>query len=308
MAVLSVSFSIDDNQHLIATVPSVTAPGDPPNTLDVENPLPPAQSQTFNNFAGTADLGAATSGAYLISLTLNGIDTCEAAINIFGLPGALSIGCGVAVTASPSTLGFDCDGHLPAAAFAVFQNTLSYGFGIRYVSRGTPYTRDIDSAETGAFLSADMPLLLVQHPPVPQWEVVPDNGTAWGAAATANAAIACVPKGVSIFCDLEEVQDGSSVADITDFCNNWSASVAKAGYIPGLYVGSNCGLSDDQLSALNFVVFWKSCSNVPTPTQGYAMIQGPCDVQRGDATVMVSVDENNISSTPGALAWLKKQS
>jgi len=306
MGILSVSFSIDQNQHLAAVVPANQIPSGS-NTLDVENGLPPGQSQSFPNFIGSADLGMASTGVYLVTLTLNGTDTCAAVVSISGLPGALSVISGIAVPATGGAFGFDTDGTVPDGTLTILKSNFEYIFCLRYVSRAAPYTKDISSTEVGTYLAEDVALMLVQHPPAAGWTPTADEGTSWGTAAVANAATACVPKGVSLFCDLEGVDSDASASDIADFCNGWYSAVSNAGYSPGLYVGANCGLSSDQLSALSFQTFWKSCSTVPAPQQGFVMTQSPCDVERGDENVTIQVDENTIANSAGSLMWLKKQ-
>ena len=239
----------------------------------------------------------ASTGVYLVTLTLNGTDTCSAVVSISGLPDALSAISGIAVPATADAVGFDTDGTVPDTTLTILKSHFEYTFCVRYVSRGTPYSRDISSAEVGTYLAEDVALMLVQHPPAAGWTPTADEGTSWGTAAAANATTACVPKGVSLFCDLEGVDSGAAASDITDFCNGWYSAVSNAGYSPGLYVGANCGLIADQLSALSFQTFWKSCSTVPEPQQGFVITQSPCDVERGDETATIQVDENTIASS-----------
>ena len=60
-----------------------------------------------------------------------------------------------------------------------------------------------------------------------------------------------------VWCDLEGVTVGTPAAQVIDYCNQWHAAVAGAGYVPGLYVGFHCGLDATQLyRALRFSHYW----------------------------------------------------
>ena len=60
-----------------------------------------------------------------------------------------------------------------------------------------------------------------------------------------------------VWCDLEGVTVGTPAAQVIDYCNQWHAAVAAAGYVPGLYVGFRCGLTPAQLyRALRFTHYW----------------------------------------------------
>jgi hypothetical protein len=306
MGLLPLSFSIDSKQNLVVSVPSSQL--DPvANALTVESALPPPQTLNFPGFTGSASLGAATPGVFLITATLNGTDSCASVVSISGLPDQLSVIWGIVTPAAADAFGFDIDSQVPDSTLVVLKSNYQYTFCIRYVSRAKAYKRDISSAEVGTYLAEDVALMLVRHPPKAGWSPTADAGTAWGNAATTNASTASVPAGVAIFCDLEGVASTSTVDDITAFCNNWYTAVASAGYSPGLYIGADCGLNATQLSGLSFQTFWKSCSTVPSPSQGFVMVQGPCDQNRGDATVTVNVDENTVAASPGSLMWLKRQ-
>jgi hypothetical protein len=102
-----------------------------------------------------------------------------------------------------------------------------------------------------------------------------EMGAQDGQAAATNAQEVGLPAGLCIWLDLEGVAVGVAPTDIADYCNSWYAFVQEAGYVPGIYVGSQCGLSANQLSYdLKVAHYWKSASNVPTvPGRGYQMVQ-----------------------------------
>jgi hypothetical protein len=300
VATISANFSIDPTDHLIVSIPAGVG------SLDVENGLAGA-SQQFPTFSTIADLGPASPGVYAFLLTLNGADSCSAVVSISGLPGQLSVVVGTPAAATQGAFGFDTDTPLTDAQISVLKANFNYTFCLRYVSRGPAPASDISAGEVGRLLAADVALMLVQHPPLASWTPTTALGTTWGAAAVSNASSAAVAKGVTLFCDLEGVDSSVPASGIIGFCNAWAAIVKTSGFIPGLYVGADCGLTVAELSGLNFPVFWKSCSVVPTPLQGFSMTQGPCDVTRGDANVSVGVDENTVNTVSSSLVWLKRE-
>jgi hypothetical protein len=106
-----------------------------------------------------------------------------------------------------------------------------------------------------------------------------------------------LPPGTAVFLDLEEVNAKAAPADIIAYCNVWHDAVAAAGYAPGLYVGSNCGLSGEQLyRRLKAKYYWKSGSKVPAiPRRGYCMVQ---TIRKDDMVAGIAIDRNLI--TPDA--------
>jgi hypothetical protein len=306
MATLTVSFSIDANDNLIITVPSVPTPTVPPSKLEVENGLQPGASQEFDDFGGSVSLGPATSGVFLVSATLNDTDTASAVVSIFGLPGSLTVISGVPVAVTAGAVGFDISGPPPVTALPFFTATDGFSFGLRYVANPTPGSGTMDSAETGQFLNADIALMVVQHPVRGTFAPDPSQAALWGSTAVAGAIKACIPKGTTLFCDLEEVT-GAAPSDVTDFFNTWSATVSAAGYGPGIYVGSNCVLDADGLAALNFSIFWRAGGTVPALANGYNIVQTQSPENHGDPDHPVSVDVDTIQAVPGPMMWLKRQ-
>lgn len=301
--------SVDQTYHLIVNIDSQYIPNNSAE-LDVENGLVGA-SQQYPAFTGTADLGViASSGVYAMFLSLVNGGTSSATIVISGVAGSYTILVATAVGATASASGFDTNTPLTSANIGLI-STSNYVFCLRYVSLKTTSTNpsNITSAEVAFLLQNSVPiaLMLVQHVRKSAWSPNAALGTSDGSAAVTNAGKANVAKGVTIFCDLEDVVTGSAVSDITAHCNNWAAAVSAAGYVPGLYIGANCGLTGPQLSALNFTIYWESCSNVPTPSQGFCMSQDPCGVTLGTAPNTLTVDEDTISASPGSLTWLMTQ-
>jgi hypothetical protein len=85
-----------------------------------------------------------------------------------------------------------------------------------------------------------------------------------------------IPAGVNVWCDLECVASGVAAAEVVAYCNDWYDAVAAAGYVPGLYVGYDPGLSNEQLYGLKFEHYWAAYNtNSSVPTRGYQMVQSP---------------------------------
>lgn len=84
-----------------------------------------------------------------------------------------------------------------------------------------------------------------------------------------------VPKGVTVWLDIERVKDALDAADITARINACSKALVAAGYQAGVYVGAGCPLDEAALFALPYVSrYWHSCSDVPrVRARGYCMHQ-----------------------------------
>jgi hypothetical protein len=157
----------------------------------------------------------------------------------------------------------------------------------RYVFFGSPRPGDIDSAELNILLNAGLTVLLVQHVRNPGWMASPDQGTADGRAAVANAIKAGYVGRVALALDLEGVRNGAYEHAVA-----WCAEVRAASYRPVVYVGYSSGMAAAQLDALGpDVVFWADFAPLtmrPHPARGYALHQHPQSVIAG---VAVDVDE-----------------
>ncbi|WP_233888237.1 DUF1906 domain-containing protein [Paraburkholderia flagellata] len=152
------------------------------------------------------------------------------------------------------------------------------GFGacIRYLSRSdTQGALDLSSNEANAVLGAGLALGAVQHVSAEGWSPSATLGATYGANAASNAQTVGVPPGVTVWLDLEGVNNAADAGDVIAYCNAWFAAVKNAGYQPGIYVGANCGLTGDQLFwNLQTQHYWESGSTVPTlPQRGYQMTQ-----------------------------------
>jgi hypothetical protein len=192
--------------------------------------------------------------------------------------------------------GFDANTPLSRAKAAALKQA-GFDFAVRYLTRkATPPAGDLTKAEVRAILESGLALMAVQHVAAAGWAPSAALGTEYGANAAAHAKAVDLPPGTAVFLDLEEVSPKAAPADIIAYCNTWHAEVQAAGYAPGLYVGSNCGLSADQLYRLKMTCYWKSGSKVPAiPHRGYCMVQ---TIIRDDVVAGIAIDRNVI--TPDA--------
>lgn len=79
--------------------------------------------------------------------------------------------------------------------------------------------------------------------------------------------------------------------------------LSAAGYIPGLYVGSDSLLSGQQLYDLPFEHYWQSCSEVPAiPSRGYQIVQTL--VQQPVNGVGIDQDTTQTDDEGGQALWL----
>lgn len=160
-------------------------------------------------------------------------------------------------TALDGAAGFDTNQKVSAGLAAAFHEH-GYRFCVRYVRRKEAHTYDLDSAEAQAILESGLGLMLVQHVESDKkWSPSSAKGTEYGRVAAEEATKIGIPAGVTIWCDLEGVGQGTQAEEVLDYCNEWHSAVASAGYVPGLYVGWHSGLTPSQLyHSLRFTHYW----------------------------------------------------
>jgi hypothetical protein len=193
--------------------------------------------------------------------------------------------------------GFDANTPLTKAKAAALKQA-GFAFAVRYLTRkATPPAGDLSKAEVAAILDSGLALMAVQHVAAAGWTPSAALGAEYGANAAAHARAVGLPPGTAVFLDLEEVDAKTAPADIIAYCNTWHDALASAGYVPGLYVGSNCGLSGEQLyRRLKMTHYWKSGSKVPAlPQRGYSMVQ---TIRKDDVVAGIAIDRNLV--TPDA--------
>lgn len=154
--------------------------------------------------------------------------------------------------------GFDANQRItPAQARDAVHK--GYAFAVRYVRRGKQNDHDLIAGEMATLLTAGLAVSVVQHVALEGWTPGAGLGASYGAIAADEARLTGVPRGVTIWCDLEGVKRGVPASETIAFCNNWHQKVSEAGYHPGLYVGDSSGLTATQLYRnLRFNAYWSA--------------------------------------------------
>lgn len=152
--------------------------------------------------------------------------------------------------------GFDANQRITQAQ-AHDAVSKGYTFAVRYVRRAAQNNHDLIAGELATLMQAGLGVMVVQHVAMEGWIPAPALGTAYGAIAAAEASAVGVPRGTTLWCDLEGVRHGTPASEVIQFCNNWWGKASEAGYRPGLYVGDSCGLTAVQLYRnLRFDGYW----------------------------------------------------
>ncbi|MBL9101211.1 MAG: DUF1906 domain-containing protein [Myxococcales bacterium] len=189
---------------------------------------------------------------------------------------------GAVYTAPDYLAGFDQDTALTATSAAGYYAD-GYRFSVRYLSLGAERPQDLTPAEAALILAAGLAVMPVQHVDAYGWTPTTGLGQSHGASAAADARGVGFPPGMCVWLDLEGVAAGTTGAAVVDYCQAWYAAVAADGYVPGIYVGPNSGLTSSQLSDLSFAHYWSSASShLPSPSRGFQMFQGLVEEHRFD--------------------------
>lgn len=210
---------------------------------------------------------------------------------------------GKVVRSAAGIHGFDANTVLTSTTAASFAQA-GFGFAIRYLPRTSASTAgNLSSSEANAILGAGLALMAVQHVANEGWTPSASLGTSYGEYAASYAWAVGLPPGMNIWLDLEGVATGTPATTIQDYCNAWYAQVAAFGYVPGLYVGANCGLTASQIVDTSFEYFWQSGSSVPALSTGYCMIQSISSSYELDG-VAYDLDATQADNNGNTPLWL----
>lgn len=182
---------------------------------------------------------------------------------------------GKSATAPAGAKFFDCDAPLSGSAIAAFKSRFSGA--ARYLSRANGQgRRDLSLSEARLILAAGLAIVPVQHVAIAGWMPSAELGTVNGRAAALNAASVGCPAGVNVWLDLEGVSPHATADVVVAHCEAWFGEVRKAGYEPGLYVGTPCGLDAvDLYHRLSVKHYWHAgSSSAPIPVvRGVQILQ-----------------------------------
>ncbi len=192
----------------------------------------------------------------------------------------------VAKAAFTGALGVDCVTVIANKAMADGLYAHGFTFACRYLG-------SLSSSEVDVILESGMALMPVTYSRNPGWLPSAALGGADGNQAVSRCMAAGIPKGVTVWLDLEG--PGGHAADVIDWVNAWADVVKSAGYDPGLYCGYGTLLTSHELYMLHVDRYWHSVSRVTDsagqlaePACGWSMIQLNPSVMR--AGVWVDVD------------------
>jgi hypothetical protein len=135
------------------------------------------------------------------------------------------------------------------------------------------YLSDVSKSLVAAIVDAELAFMPVTH--ANQFD---------GAAAVAHAASLSLPKGCTIWLDVEGPHvcpPSMQPTDLIAKIDSWANTVSAAGYEPGIYVGAPQPLTSSELTALKVVRYWRAASRVldrsgqlAEPASGWCMFQG----------------------------------
>ncbi len=217
---------------------------------------------------------------------------------------------GTAQAAPAGVKGFDANVVITSDQAQAFWDA-GFRFALRYVGRTQMASHDLSTAEAEMLLSKGFALMPVQHVLSGEWAASGDLGTEYGANAARFSQQIGFPPGVNVWLDLESVSTQATAADVIAYCNNWHAQVASAGYVPGVYIGWQPGLSGQQLySKLKFQHYWAAYNvdgvSNPRP-RGYQLVQSSGHGNVGSlSTDVYDVDETRVDAMGGQVLWLKR--
>ncbi len=159
----------------------------------------------------------------------------------------------VAAASHVGALGFDS----VQAIASVAQGQRMYASGMRFAMRylGTTTPTEVDMLH-----SAGLAVMPVTYSRKPGWVPSASLGHADAIVALAHLKALGIPRGVTVFLDLEG--PGGHAQDVVDWVNAWAADMKTAGYDPGLYVGYGTLLTSHELMALGVDRYWHSISRV----------------------------------------------
>jgi hypothetical protein len=199
---------------------------------------------------------------------------------------------------SPSGIkGFDCNSVVTTQAGRAL-HALGHRFAVRYVRRSQPRVNDISEGEIAQIFPAGLALMIVQHVESDRsWKPDDTKGAQYGDNAASSCLALGIPRGVTVWLDLEGVAEGTDAEQIIRYCNIWYDRVAAVGYQPGIYVGWHAGLTPDQLyKRLKFSRYWAAYNlnrDQEPAVRGVCMKQREPTVPESQA-VTFPIDGNSI--------------
>lgn len=159
-----------------------------------------------------------------------------------------------------------------------------YRATIRYVRRAPHHEYDITPSEAARILQSGLALGIVQHVAPENWTPTPELGRRYGVTAAEECASIGLPVGVNVWCDLEGVKLGTPEEQVIQYLNEWWNAVAHVGYLPGLYVGFQPGVSAMNLyKRLKYQYYWAAYN---LNKDQYPAVRNVCMQQNVEKTML----------------------
>lgn len=209
------------------------------------------------------------------------------------------------------TKGFDANQQLTAKAAVLFFK-LKHRFAIRYVPRVKWHDGDATKDELQRILASGLAVGLVQHVAKPGWVATEQLGRDYGKFAADQAAGMGYPLSANLWCDAESVAHPNSDANqMADFANAWWTEVSLVGFIPGMYVGYQSGLTALGWSTqTRYTSFWSSYNldsdKIPANrgVQMRQMVAHPQDMPPGWTRQTMDCDIVHADAVGGTPMWM----
>lgn len=188
--------------------------------------------------------------------------------------------------------GFDCN-QVVSAKQAEGLKLAGYDFALRYVPRTKQAPQDITAEEVDRLLAAGLAIMPVQHVEAGDWIPSEQKGILYGRQALASTLAAGFLPGTVVWLDLESVRPAVPAELVIKYCNRWWHEVAEGGFLPGIYVGWNCGIgAKDLYRRLKFTRYWAAYN---LNKDQYPQIAGVCMQQSPQKSVFgVTFDPDTI--------------
>lgn len=196
------------------------------------------------------------------------------------------------------TNGFDCNATVGLEDARAFYER-GYRFAMRYIRRQQPHDHDLSRDEVQALLDAGLAAMAVQHVESERsWYPTAVKGSAYGNVAAEECLRLGLPPGLTVWCDLEGTAVDVRAADVIAYCREWFQAVRSAGYLPGLYVGWNCGLTPEALyQQLAFQHYWAAfnlnADQFPA-VRGVQMRQHAAKPEDAPAGLLYAIDTDTV--------------
>jgi len=206
-------------------------------------------------------------------------------------------------TAIVGAQGFDYNAPISGGQAAALK-AAGMDFAIRYVPlNAADKAGHITGLELQVLLTSGLAVILVQNVDDPGWLPTAALGLAHGSYAASYAKAIGYPTGGPIYCDLEMVSPSSASADVIAYLNSWMDEVSSAGFIGGLYVGYQPGLTAGQLySDIKTKSYWAAYNyDDGVATRGFQIIQ---HVQKSIAGLEVDPDTIQVDELGDLPVWV----